>query len=286
VNKVTCKTIFASLLFFVVAHICAADTESRAKNARRLAGDVQRSLPFTVLMPLAWSDSYIGQFVSRKPHFGGGVSYGMAKTDFSALRDLLGDLREVAYMDTGGVMTPPMYGYARIGGFFIPFDIGVMASIPLNSEPANGFVLEQQSIGGDIRFALSRDESKSPGVSLGIAYAQTTGRLLTEASGRNIGIHWSANAAEIKVQVSKTLQAFTPYFGGGGSFTWSTAGYDVTGTLTEAWGKEPDNFENGVLFRLFGGTSVKLWLFRLDFNVNVSIPDFEYGVIIGARLQT
>jgi hypothetical protein len=284
-NEVTGKTVLFSLLFFLVAHICVADALSRAEIAKQFAEEVQRSLPFTTLMPFAWSDAYIGQLVSRKPHFGGGISYGMAMADFSSVRDLLNDFGTTAYMDIGGLMMPQIYGHIRLGGFFVPFDIGILVSIPFNKRPTDGFLLEQQTIGGDIRFALSRDEAKLPGISLGIAYTRTTGRLTTRFSGSDFDIQWEGNAAEIKVQVSKTLGIFTPYFGGGGSFTWSRAGYDVTGVLTEKWGTEPNDFANGVLFRIFGGASMKLWVFRLDVNVNASIPSFEYGVVLGSRFQ-
>lgn len=285
VNIVVKKIAVASLLFFLVAYICAADSASRAESAKKFAEEAQKALPFATLSPLAWSDSYIGQVVSRKPHFGAGISYGMTMANFSGVRELFHDFGAAAYMDIGGALMPPLYGHVRIGGFFVPFDIGIVASIPLNSKPANGFLLEHQTFGADIRFALIRDDTKLPGVSLGIAYTQTSGSLLTEVSGSDIGIHWSGNAIELKAQISKTLQTFTPYFGGGGSFTWTRAGYEATGALTEKWGMEPDDFANGVLFRIFGGVSMKIWVFRLDFNANLSIPNLEYGVILGARFQ-
>ncbi|MDR1230487.1 MAG: hypothetical protein LBK61_03690 [Spirochaetaceae bacterium] len=287
-SKVIRKAVVSSLLFFFAAHMCAADTASRAKRAEQFAEEAQRALPFAALMPLAWSDAYIGQLVSRKPHFGGGISYGMTDAGFSAVRDLLNDFGTTAYMDISTAMMPPVYGHARIGGFFVPFDIGIAGSIPLHIVPADGFSLEQQTFGGDIRFAFSRDEPKSLGISLGIAYAQTTGHLWAKAEGSDIGIHSSGNAAEIKLQVSKTLWTFTPYLGGGGSFTWSRVEYDAaneSGVVTEEWGKEPDQFANGVLFRVFGGVSMKMWVFQLDFNVNFSIPHGDYGAVLGARFQ-
>jgi hypothetical protein len=285
VDKVIRKAVLPSLLFFFIAHICAADTASRVQSAKEFAQEAQRALPFAALMPLAWSDAYIGQLVSRRPHLGGGVSYGMTNADFSAARSLLDDFGATAYMDTGTVMMPPMYGHARIGGFFVPFDIGIAGSIPLNTAPADGFMLEQQTFGGDIRFVLSRDEPKLLGVSLGIAYAQTTGRLLTKVEDSDIDIRWSGNAAEIKVQVSKTLLGFTPYLGGGGSFTWSRVEYDAAGAVTETWGKKPGHFANGVLFRVFGGVSMKMRVFQLDFNINISIPHGDYGAVLGVRFQ-
>jgi hypothetical protein len=209
----------------------------------------------------------------------------MTNAGFSAMRGLLDDFGTAAYMDIGTVMTPPMYGYLRIGGFFVPFDIGIAGSIPLNAAPADGFTMERQTFGGDIRFALSRDEPKQLGVSLGIAYAQTTGRLLTSIEDSDIHIDWSANAVEIKLQVSKTLLGFTPYLGSGGSFTWSRVEYDADGAVTEAWGKGPEQFANGVLFRVFGGVSMKMWVFQLDFNINLSIPHGDYGAVLGARFQ-
>jgi hypothetical protein len=87
VSKITGKILLAFFLFFLVAHAGVADAVSRAESAKQFAEDVQRSLPFATLTPLAWSDSYIGQLVSRRPHFGAGISYGMIVADFSAARE-------------------------------------------------------------------------------------------------------------------------------------------------------------------------------------------------------
>ncbi|MDR1469717.1 MAG: hypothetical protein LBT00_10535 [Spirochaetaceae bacterium] len=278
VNKVLKKTVLTSLLFFQFVSVYAANTASWEESAKNFAEEIQRSLPFTALTTLAWSDSYIGQLVSRKPHFGAGLAYGMSTAEFSTARALLGGVK--GYLNTDGVFMPPVYVQARIGGFFVPFDIGIVASIPMYARPADDVTSEQQTFGGDIRFALVRDGTKLPGVSLGIAYIQTEGRL----SAKDMDLRWNGSAIEIKAQISKMFKTFTPYFGVGGSYTWSQASYETEGG-TKKWGMEPDNFANGMLFRVFTGTSIKLWALRLDLSMHLSIPDATYGVISGLRFQ-
>jgi hypothetical protein len=276
VNNPVKKIVLASLLFFLFAHICAADVASREESAKIFAEEIQRYLPFTALTTFAWSDAYIGQLISRKPHLGVGLTYTMSTAGFSAVRELFGGVK--GYLNTDGVFMPSAYAQVRIGGFFVPFDIGVVASIPVYAKPADEVTSKQQTFGGDIRFALVRDGTKLPGVSLGIAYTQTEGTL----SAKDIDVHWNAGAVEIKTQISKTFQTLTPYLGLGGSYTWSHAGYEEAG---ESLGMEPENFANGMLFRIFGGTSIKLWAVRLDMSINVSIPDAAYGVALGLRFQ-
>jgi hypothetical protein len=209
----------------------------------------------------------------------------MTMADFSGMKELLDDFGTSSYMDIGGVMMAPLFAHIRIGGFFVPFDIGFTVNIPLNTTPAEGFTLQQQTIGFDIRFALLRDGVNPIGLSFGFAYAWTDAGLRTSLNGSDIGIYWSGGAGEIKMQISKALAIFTPYLGGGGSFAWSQAGYESSGADEESWGMGPDDYANGVLFRIFGGVSMELWVFRLDVNMNISIPDFEYGVVAGLRFQ-
>ncbi|MDR0639731.1 MAG: hypothetical protein LBG27_12675 [Spirochaetaceae bacterium] len=278
VNKALKKTVPASLLFFLFANVCVAADGLQTERAKKFAEEIQQSLPFTALTTLAWSDSYIGQLISRRPHFGAGISYGMSTAAFPAVREMLDGVD--GYLNTDGVFMPPLYVHARIGGFFVPFDIGFVASIPIYARPADEVTSKQQTFGSDIRFALVRDGTKLPGVSLGIAYVQTEGSL--SAFGKDTDVYWEGGAVELKAQISKTFQTITPYFGVGGSYTWTQAGYEADRSPQDM---DPENFANGMLFRIFGGASIKLWVLRLDLSINVSIPDAAYGVVTGLRFQ-
>jgi hypothetical protein len=287
VNRITRKTALIALPFFLLgASIAVAAPVPREESAKKFAESVQSALPFTTLTALAWSDAYIGQIVSRKPHFGAGVSYGMSTADFSSMRELSESLGAGPYVDISGTVMPPLYGYARIGGFFVPFDVGIIANLPADGSSAHGFTMDRQTYGGDIRFSLVREDSKSPEVSLGAAYTQTIGSLETYVSGQKTTIYWNGSAAELKAQLSKTLSFITPYIGAGGGFTWTQAGYRIgEADAEEVWGMDPENFANGVLFRVFGGASIKLWIFRFDLGINLSIPSLDYGAVAGLRVQ-
>jgi hypothetical protein len=281
VNKAVKKIVSVFLLFLLFVNICAADAALQEAARRKFAEDIQRYLPFTALTPLVWSDSYIGQIISRKPHFGVGLSYGMSTAGFSSARELVDELDANGYLNTDGVFMPPMYVHARIGGFFVPFDIGFIASIPVSVKPADKVTSEQYTIGGDVRFVLVREGLKVPGISLGVAYVQTKGILSVSGQDASV-IRWEGGAIEIKAQVSKTIQNITPYFGVGGSYTWSQASYGEVGISQTM---DPEKSANGILFRVFGGTSINFWAFRLDLGVNVGIPDAAYGVVSGLRFQ-
>jgi hypothetical protein len=271
-------------LFSLRARVYGADAAARQEIAQRLAREVQQSLPFAALTALSWSDAYIGQLVSRKPHFGVGIAYGLSVADFSSLRTLLDASGVNAYMDTGAAFMPPLYGAVRLGGFFAPFDIGFAASLPFAVQTGAAFTLDQQMFAGDIRFAALRDEAKLPGISIGLGFTEVNGEIAAEAENGAMRVQWTASAIELKGQVSKTLAGFTPYFGTGVSFTWSRAGYRINGA-GETWGMEPENYANDILFRVFGGTSANFGYVKLDFCANMSIPAFDYGVLLGLRFQ-
>jgi hypothetical protein len=279
VNKAIKEIVPACFLFLLFVNICAADVVSQDARGS-FEEEIQRYLPFTALTPLIWSDAYIGQVISRKPHFGAGLSYGMSTNGFSSVRKLFDGL-DVGGLNTDGVFMPPVYAHVRIGGFFLPFDIGVIASIPLPIKPADNMRAEQQTIGGDLRFVLVREGTKLPGVSLGVVYVQTKGGLFVDEQDVTV-VRWEGGAIEIKAQISKTVQYFTPYFGAGGSYTWTQAGYKAVGIDRPI---DPANYVNGILFRVFGGASINLWALRLDLSVNVGFPDVSYGVVAGLRFQ-
>jgi hypothetical protein len=123
-------------------------------------------------------------------------------------------------------------------------------------------------------------------------------------------LQWETLALDLKAQVSKSFLIATPYAGLGASHGWSQAGYaveaDLPAGLTDAEkralnaglkaaGVEGLDFsekgfatilkETGWTFRVFGGLSVNLALFRLDLTGLYNLFDGNYGVSLGARVQ-
>ncbi|MDR0642720.1 MAG: hypothetical protein LBG07_09705 [Treponema sp.] len=123
------------------------------------------------------------------------------------------------------------------------------------------------------------------------------------------GLRWETMTLDFKAQVSKSFLIITPYAGLGTSHAWSNAGYSVEADIPalsdadrssinaalENAGLEGVDFsgrgfsttlkETGWSFRVFGGVSVNLALFRLDLTGLYNFSDGNYGVTLGGRFQ-
>lgn len=232
----------------------ALDFTTEVKPAfEQFAQDVANSLPFNSSIGLGWSDAYIGQF----PHFGIGVTAGATaipadsvKTVTSALSITLPS--EFSYAEKYGFPVPAYTFDARIGGFGIPFDIGVKVGyVPPDAMQKMGLPvsLDYLLVGADFRFALLKDKGFVPALSLGAGYTFMKGSLsvpglmsgpLTlgnfqvpdgsggydihtlELTDPSVNFSWDTNAIEVKAELSKNLLIFTPHLGAGASFSFGS----------------------------------------------------------------
>ncbi|MDR2966307.1 MAG: hypothetical protein LBU88_11115 [Treponema sp.] len=210
------------------------------------ADDVALSLPFNSTMGLNWSDAHIGKFFpSLPPHFGVGITTGFTTFGNGSFDGVLNSI------GAGGVIPSeltnlgmPMLGYtvdARIGGFFLPFDVGVKFGIipPLKLD---GYAIDYLLVGADIRYAVVDSKLSPIKVSVGIGYNHlkggiavplgkglsfeepTTGYKLSLGDPK-LGFLWGTDTIELKGQVSFKLPFITPYAGAGLSMAFSHAGY-------------------------------------------------------------
>jgi hypothetical protein len=118
---------------------------------------------------------------------------------------------------------------------------------------------------------------------------------------------------DFKVQASKRLLIFTPYLGLGASYGWSTTNFSVTSTITHtgnlpistwvnliqqyfpgvtipytgntATGMEKEVKYDGLGFRAFGGTSINIFVLRIDLTGMFDIINGNWGAGLGARIQ-
>jgi hypothetical protein len=280
------------------------------------------SLPLNSAQGLNWSSAYIGQLLGVPPHFGVGISTGvtMIKAEnLSALTDAFG-----VSLPMEGMFPNPGYTVeGRIGGFVLPFDVGLKAGYIPPVGP-DKFQLEYFLVGGDFRYALLKGGLALPDLSLGIGVNYLSGGILAKI-GKDITFDWEADnltlAApsldfswetlnfEFKAQISKSFLIVTPSLGIGVNYARTKAGYTATAKLTPN-GKSLDEFadEFGVEFdgnngfssikeisgfgmRLFGGISFNLVVIRLDITAqaatgnNFNFGVLSYGAGLAARFQ-
>lgn len=231
--------------------------EDLQNGAESMSKALSAALPFNSTLGLTWSDAYIGQLLGIPPHFGVGVSAGATTVKAEEMKTLLG----VLGVDMGAfpavIPIPAAVAEARIGGFLLPFDIGVKGGyIPPElgktiKDATGGLNLDYLAAGADIRFALLKGNILLPKLTLGAGINYMKGGLGTTINGAQsftfndgaadhtiastdpeLGLSWETTTIDLKAQVSKGLLIFTPYAGLGASYGMSKAGYYVKSDIT------------------------------------------------------
>jgi hypothetical protein len=237
-------------------------------NFQAFADGVATTLPFNALMGLNWSDAYIGNF----PHFGAGLTIGFTIMPYGSLSDTLEqfdiDLSTIANEEIGnmlkdvGMPFPAIALEGRIGGFGIPFDIGVKLGyysrdwvVPILPE---GLIIDYLLAGADVRFRVLKGALVIPELSVGggVTYqygsfyipgllgddieilsvpddpddeSSTATLALADPS---INFNWKTFVIDLKAHASWDLFFATPYIGAGGSYgVYSEAGGGMNSKL-------------------------------------------------------
>ena len=283
------KKIFAVACFVGIAATCFAASEEEFEKAKeKLSGQlctVSESMlsQFEVILPEANSlsgvqpDAFVGKvFPSVPPHFAVGITASVTpvKADFitenfavisSAVTDMLQDVGAASgSMDAFNFKLPipaklpyPAASVnARVGGLFLPFDLGVWAITTGNAfhEKAIGngpvFDFDYTAFGADLRYAIIEGNLILPKITVGAGYQfvrqnvgvgfskdftidsgykdpETNQPITGDAtmdSGFNVKLDTHTFFGQI--QVSKTLLIVTPYLGLKALFTTSNCHYD------------------------------------------------------------
>lgn len=227
---------------------------------KSLSEDLAAPATSAATLGLTWSDANIGGF----PHFGVGIFTGAAVIPLDGFDDLLKVLDDTVEIPDAvkslplGLPLPAAGIDARIGGFILPFDVGVKyAAFNLAIDK---FEVDYSLIGADVRFAVIEENLVLPGISLGVGFSSLTSNIkIKDLLGNDITIlapgagydglylddpdvefGWTANVIEAKAQVSKSLIFITPYVGANLSYGMTTIGGGVkssvnngTDTLTQ-----------------------------------------------------
>jgi len=219
------------------------------------ADGVASALPLEASVGLNWSDAYIGQLIDAPPHFGIGVTGGAATIPYKAIESAIttfgGSIPStLSFLTSFGIPLPSYSVDVRIGGFILPFDIGVkfgyLPSGSLSNVGINSFSADYLMVGGDVRYAILRDSGVSPGLSVGVGYTYMKGNIGVpgvlngtiniasisaggntydlQFSNPSLNFFWQTSVVDAKVQLSKTLFIITPFIGLGASYGISSAG--------------------------------------------------------------
>ncbi|MCA1754371.1 MAG: hypothetical protein LC641_06680, partial [Spirochaeta sp.] len=208
------------------------------------------ALPLNSAIGLNWSSAHIGQIMGVPPHFGLGLTMGATTLPYSALGsavDDLGadDLDDIPFAEFLGLPLPGYTVDARIGGFILPFDVGLkIGGIPAGTSvpvPGLGSVdMDYLLLGGDVRYRVVEENALLPTVSAGVGFNYLRGKIGVDGVIGDVEIasveyqdpndgtqktvdvfltdpalefEWSSRVLDFKVQASKDIFVLTPYLG-------------------------------------------------------------------------
>lgn len=219
-----CETGFSQIVF------TEQEKQSISKGLNDFATELMYVIPETSTQQNVWADAFIGKvFPAFPPHFGGGITIGgtllnaegvklAADTMMTKVKSITDDFQEnvqslglskinnIDYsnmFDIGKlpskIFIPTATVDLRIGGLFLPFDIGVCAmmtnpnltdidlSNPSSILSANGNLkfggskyngtIDYLTVGGDLRYAILEGDLILPKISIGAGYYYTTGSI-------------------------------------------------------------------------------------------------------------
>ncbi|HUI68934.1 MAG TPA: hypothetical protein VL354_00350 [Spirochaetia bacterium] len=292
--------IVAGLFVFVVAGAFAFQFSDFQAAFQTFADKTASALPLEASVGLNWSDAYIGQF----PHFGLGATLGAATLPYSAIEGAINTFSpsglpsDVSFLKTLGVPVPAYTFDLRIGGFVWPFDIGFkFGYLPPNALSAFSNVsADYLLLGGDIRYALVKDQGWAPGISLGVGYTYMRGnvsvpgvfsgniQIANVQAGSNtyylqftnpsLNMFWNSNVIDLKIQVSKNLFIITPFVGLGVSYGISNAG----GGMQSAMQVSTDN---GATYH--NVTQTELDTLNTNFHTNFTLQNPGFAISSSAN---
>ena len=315
------------LAVFLILRISAAgftqnfpSLDELQKNVNDFSGELAKSLPLNSSLGLNWSYAYIGKILpSIPPHFGFGGSFGVTTMDLKAINKLMGNFGYTVPFNVSKLALPAYTAEARIGGIFLPFDIGVkfgyLPSLEIWGEKTK---FDYLLAGGDLRYNLADLKLFKFSLGLGVNYMKGSigGKVGSEQTieygsetiaieSPDVNLHWKTTYLDFKAQASFHFAIFTPYIGLGAGYGWSSAGYsvnadingDLDGIINYAKSRGlagiyisesgmSSTVKNGAFsIRAFGGLSLNMAMFRIDLTALYSFIDQNYGGSVGLRFQ-
>lgn len=252
------RIVLISMMMLAVAGAWAQESLATFQTSFTAFADaLAPTLSYNATVGNNWSDAYIGNF----PHFGVGLAVGATTVPFADLKPLF-DAMTIAVpaeLEEFGLPIPAAALSAKLGGFILPFDIGVKAMILPDSLKTilsdSGITADYTLFGGNIRYGVLKENIILPDVSIGAGYNRLSGSIGMEldtgtnpeftytdeslvqhtiiATTPELALDWTTDSYDFTVQASKNFLFIRPYVGAGYSFGKSTVSGGLTSTLTD-----------------------------------------------------
>ena len=248
------KNILAIAILFICFSMNAQESVSKDSVTDQFinfSNTLTSIMPENITALNVWPEAHIGKFFPAfPPHFGFGISAAGTLIDTSFAKDtfdtlsklILNDMTDIKLnFECKDIMVLPTCAInARLGGFLLPFDIGVfgIATIPDLLKKFNfgdfDASIDYFTFGGDIRYAIYEGNIFMPKVSLGVGYFYAQQELnfdinkTKSAINEETNVNINANVNLLlkthtffaQMQISKKILIITPFIGARAYYTF------------------------------------------------------------------
>lgn len=272
------------------------------------------SIPNSQSLQNVWAESWIGHIFPGL-HIGGGLNVGAASLDVSALKSAASSLDLDGASDIPSTLAfPTVAADLRVGGFILPFDVGLsfmtlspfesLIDSALGDAPIN---FSYYSIGGDVRYAIIKGMPfgfKVSGLG-GLYYTSGDVNLKASESSSSAALDFSATTFYLGAQASAKFLILVPFAGTRLMFTSS----DVNWTVTPDWmsllnsnatgptetallsllpskfsGGSENGFFDHIRPQIYGGLGLDLFLLNVTAVASYDFLSDVFGAALNLRL--
>ena len=185
------------------------------------ASELGFAVPQAAVQQNVYADAFIGKvFPAVPPHFAVGFNTGFTHLNTSGLSKAADSLGIDGVNDD--LYFPVLNADIRIGGLFLPFDVGfsfmTLDVSSLNTMDAD-FTAEFTTFAVDARYALLEDGLVTPGISVGVGFSMNSGTFGASNKYAEVTVDYNVKTLYTQLQISKALNipvvsiGFTPFLG-------------------------------------------------------------------------
>ena len=299
-------TVFSVVCFFflLISPLCG-QTEALdkgkaniTKHMNKFSNSLLPVIPNVSLQQGVWPDAYIGKvFPGFPPHLGGGVTAGFANVKMTALNAAIKEMEDALSVKFPTLretfLFPTITVDAKVGGLFLPFDIGLsIMKIPNLSLSKLGapVTVDFFTVGGSFRYAILQGNVVLPQLSIGLGGYYSKGYINVGATDDSyINTNFDSKIFFLETQLSKQFLFVTPFIGLRLAVSQANVSWDIkAASYTLAGGASYDfnkNFAESIQPSLFGGVGFNFLFFQTTLAASFDMRYKVWGANLSFRAK-
>lgn len=313
-----CLILLTTILVPVISQSTEPDITKVSDGLNTFSLELINVVPNLAVQQGVWADAYIGKLIpSVPPHLGGGLTLGIAQLNSDGLNDSIDELNKLAGKVSSlsgtekgkeipslpeNLVLPTITADLRIGGIFLPFDLGVsvmkIPTVSINAMGA-GTQIDFFTVGTSLRVPLYEGNIILPKISLGAGFMYSKGSIgaYIDDDKAFVSTDFDTKTMFLEAQVSKKLLIFTPFIGARGilsestnnwawkyniSFAGYTVGTEESGSVSRSLS---DSFKDNFQYQVYGGLSIDILIVQTTVSASYDFKNNIWGGNLSLRAK-